>query len=148
MAGINGDRATYSANLTFARNMAAARKIRILIEPINCRDAPEYFLNSLDEAVRIAEEVGAGISIMFDCYHLQIMGGDLLTRYRAHSHLIGHVQFAGVPDRGEPNTGEVNFGWLLPQMRDSGHAGYFGAEYKPRGDTSAGLGWLDDWRGF
>ena len=79
---------------------------------------------------------------MFDCYHMQIMGGDLLRRYKSAAADIGHVQFAAVPDRGEPDEGEVNYVWLLNEIIASGFGQPFGAEYKPRDKTDAGLGWM------
>ncbi len=140
---------TYLANLTRACERGAASSagggVSVVIEPLNHRDAPGYFLSGLEQAAAIVAEVGAAnLGIMFDCYHLQIMGGDLLRRFEAHLPLIGHVQFAGVPGRGEPDGGEVDYRWLLPAMATAGWDGWFGAEYRPATTTGAGLGWLPD----
>lgn len=135
---------TFVANLREAAHRAAPHGIKVLIEPINQRDAPGYFLSDLDRAAAVVEAVGAdNLGIMFDCYHMQITGGDLLNRFRAHLPMIRHVQFAAVPDRGEPDRGEVDHRWLLPELRAAGYQGFFGAEYRPRGEIEAGLGWLD-----
>lgn len=142
MAGIGGDEGTLLASLAYARDRARLRSVEILIEPINPHDAPGYFLDSLDRAAAIVERLGPGVRIMFDCYHLQILGGDLLRRFRRHREAVGHVQFAAVPDRGEPDRGEVDYRWLLPELAAAGYHGFFGAEYRPRGDMAAGLGWL------
>ena len=134
---------TFIANLAYAAEEARGHGIGILIEPLNLRDVPGYFLTDLAAAARIVAAVGAdNLAIMFDCYHMQIMGGDLLNRLRAHMPLIGHVQFAAVPDRQEPDHGELDFAWLLPAIADAGYDGFFGAEYRPRGATGDGLGWM------
>ncbi|WP_336071209.1 hydroxypyruvate isomerase family protein [Nitratireductor rhodophyticola] len=132
----------FAENLAYACSAAAARGIGILIEPINHRDVPGYFLSRIEQAADVIARVGAAnLKIMFDCYHTQIMQGDLLNRFIAHRPLIGHVQIAAVPSRAEPDEGEVCFERLLPAMRDEGYDGYFGAEYRPRAGTDAGLGW-------
>jgi hydroxypyruvate isomerase len=114
-----------------------------LIEPLNHRDAPGYFLRTLGQALDVVDRAAIGrLRIMFDCYHMQIEGGDLLRRFEAHGQHIGHVQFASVPDRTEPDEGEVAYERLLPALVDAGYGGWFGAEYRPRVDTRAGLGWL------
>lgn len=140
---------TFVANLTRACDRGAGSgpdgDVGVVIEPLNHRDAPGYFLSGLEQAATIVAEVGApNLGIMFDCYHLQIMGGDLLRRFEAHRPLIGHVQFAGVPSRGEPDGSEVDYRWLLPAMAAAGWDGWFGAEYRPATTTEAGLGWLPD----
>ncbi|GAA0298280.1 hydroxypyruvate isomerase family protein [Rhodovulum strictum] len=152
MAGIShgaaGAEAAFRANLAHACDLAAARGITILIEPLNPRDVPGYHLASLDHALRIVAALDRpNLKILFDCYHMQITGGDLLTRFRAARDRIGHIQFAGVPDRAEPDRGEVDFRWLLSEFAAEGWTRPFGAEYRPRGDIAAGLGWLSDWRG-
>lgn len=136
--------ATFRANLTLACDLAAPHGIGILIEPINRRDVPGYHLATTDHAAAIVETLDRpNLSIMFDCYHVQIAQGDLLRRFEALRHLIGHVQFAGVPDRGEPDRGEVDYAWLLPQIAGRGWKAPFGAEYRPTGaHTEDGLSWL------
>lgn len=146
MAGRFGDEATFVENLRYAAEEARDLGKTILIEPLNSRDAPDYLLTEIEQAAEIVEKVGApNVKIMFDCYHVQIMQGDLLRRFEAWRPLIGHVQFAGVPDRGEPDAGEVCYERLLPAMATAGWGGFFGAEYRPRGGTEEGLGWMRGW---
>jgi hydroxypyruvate isomerase len=134
---------TFVDNLRFACDLAGQHGKTILIEPLNQYDAPNYHLQTLDEAQGTLEEVSApNLRIMFDCYHLQIMGGDLLRRFKKAASDIGHVQFASVPDRAEPNHGEVDYVWLLNELAAAGFEKPFGAEYKPRGATDDGLGWM------
>lgn len=136
--------AVFRANLAYACDLAAPLGQMILIEPINHRDVPGYHLSSSSAAAAVIAALGRdNLRMMFDCYHLQIMEGDLLRRFARYQSIIGHVQIAGVPDRGAPDRGEVDYGWLLPQMVDLGWPLPFGAEYRP-GDagTEATLGWL------
>ena len=147
MAGFtNKDAASKKAfadNLRYACKAAAPLGKTILIEPLNRYDAPGYHLSTLEQAIEILQDVAeANLKIMFDCYHLQIMGGDLLRRFKDAAPSVGHVQFASVPDRAEPDHGEVNFPWLLNEIANAGFNGPFGAEYKPRATTDDGLGWM------
>lgn len=146
MAGRTGGaaaEATYLDNLRYADERIGDRAVGLLIEPLNHRDAVGYFLRTLEHAAAVIETAKiARLKVMFDCYHMQIEGGDLLTRLAASLPIIGHLQIAAVPDRGEPDAGEVDFRWLLPQMIAAGYAGWIGAEYRPRSTTAAGLGWL------
>ena len=143
-------RATFVENLAYAAKAAHKQNVSILIEPINQRNMPGYFLSEMEVAAGIISEVEARLEpvhhgvvrIMFDCYHVQIGQGDLLRRFEAHLPLIGHVQFASVPDRSEPDEGEVDYGWLLPRLFAAGYDGFAGAEYRPRDDTESGIGWL------
>lgn len=148
MAGFGGSFDTFVNNLRNASEKAARQNCTILIEPLNSRDAPNYFLSDTHMAERVIEAVGAdNLKIMFDCYHLQIMQGDLLALATRLMPKIGHIQFAAVHDRGEPDVGEIDYRWLLPRLVDAGFQGAFGAEYKPRGgNTEAGLGWLPEFR--
>ncbi|MCP4227660.1 MAG: TIM barrel protein [Actinomycetia bacterium] len=142
-------RTTYVDNLTYAAARAAEVGLNVVIEPINQRDIPGYFLSGVELAAAIVDEVGAdNLRIMFDCYHVQVTAtlqghsGDLLRRFEAHLPLIGHVQFAGVPSRAEPDDSEVDYAWLLPQLWAAGYEGFAGAEYRPRTTTDAGLQWM------
>ncbi len=123
---------------------ARAGGIGILIEPLNHHDAPGYFLTGSDQAAHIVETLGApALKIMFDCYHIQIMEGDVSRRLARHLAHIGHVQIAAVPDRGEPDAGELSYAHIYRHLAELGWSLPLGAEYKPRGrDTDAGLGWL------
>lgn len=136
-------RDVYLQNLAYAAQAARADGITILIEPINTRDMPGYFLNRQDDAHAICAEVGApNLQVQFDCYHCQIVEGDLAVKLKRDMAGIGHIQIAGVPERHEPDTGELNYPYLLALIDSLGYDGYIGCEYKPRGQTSAGLGWL------
>lgn len=135
---------TYIANLSRAADLAAGTGITLLIEPINNRDRPHYFLNRVEHAADIIAKTGrSNIRIQFDFYHAQIMGGDLLRRFEAHLPLIGHVQIAAVPSRHEPDEGEVNYPAIFRALDTLGYAGWVAAEYHPRGPTEDGLGWLN-----
>jgi hydroxypyruvate isomerase len=136
--------ACFIGNLRYAAKAAQAAGRTILIEPLNGYDAPGYFLDHSDQARRIIEAVGApNLKLMFDCYHIQIVEGDLTRRITANLDIIGHVQFAGVPHRGRPDEGEINYRHVFAHLADLGYAAPLGAEYKPAGgDTDASLGWL------
>ncbi len=136
-------RDTYIRNLRHATERAGAHAITILIEPLNPRDMPGYFLTRQDEAHRIREAVGlSNLKVQMDLYHCQIVEGDLATKLRRYLPGVGHIQIAGVPERHEPDTGEVNYPYLFDLLDGLGYDGWIGAEYRPRAGTSAGLGWV------
>jgi hydroxypyruvate isomerase len=129
-------------NLSRAAEQAAQAGITLLIEPINPRDRPGYFLNRVEHAADIVSKVGSGnLRIQFDFYHVQIVSGDLIRRFETHLPLIGHVQIAGVPARGEPDEGEVDYPEIFAALDRLGYSGFIGCEYRPRGRTEDGLGW-------
>jgi hydroxypyruvate isomerase len=136
------------AHATFLENLAYARKncpedITLLIEPLNRYDAPGYFLKTTDQASELLRQLDLpGVKLMFDCYHVGRTEGDIVTRFNALASIIGHVQFASVPDRGTPDHGEVNFNYVFEQIAASGWKRPLGAEYKPQGETDASLGWM------
>jgi 2-dehydrotetronate isomerase len=133
---------TFIKNLERAAPQAAEANVTLLIEPINPRDRPGYFLNRVEHAAAIVGKVGApNVRIQFDFYHVQIVGGDLLKRFEKFLPLIGHVQVAAVPSRGEPDEGEVNYPAVFEAIDRSGYTGWIGCEYKPRTRTEDGLGW-------
>ncbi len=137
---------TFIANLRQAADKAAQASMTILIEPINHRDKPNYFLHHIEQAASIIEKVGrSNVRVMFDCYHTQIMQGDLTRRLEAYLPVIGHVQIAAVPSRAEPDEGELNFPEICRAFERAGYAGWIGAEYKPRGRTEDGLAWFRAW---
>jgi len=137
----------YLRNLSFAAERAAEQGVTIVIEPINPRNMPGYLLNHQVEAHAICAEVGAAnLKVLFDLYHCQIVEGDLATTMRQHIGNIAHMQIAGVPERQEPNRGEVHYPYLFRLMDELGYTGWVGCEYYPEGNTSAGLGWLRDWQ--
>jgi len=139
-------RETYVANLAQAAKAAAADGVTIVIEPINTRDIPGFFLNRQDEAHAICAEVGAAnLKVQFDFYHCQIVEGDIAMKIRQYRGAFDHVQIAGVPDRHEPDVGEVNYPYLLALLDELGYDGWVGCEYRPKAGTSAGLGWAKPW---
>lgn len=135
-------RAAFLGNLAYARK-ACPDNITLLIEPLNRHDAPGYFLTTTDQARAIIEELAMpGVKLMFDCYHVGRTEGDIVTRLRDLLPLIGHIQFASVPDRGPPDRGEVDFGYVFRAIEELGWERPLGAEYRPSGDTGASLGWM------
>ena len=147
MAGFaTGDaaRSTFTENLRHACTAAAPHGITILIEPLNHYDAPGYFLTTTGQAVDIIDTVRAvNLKLMFDCYHVQLMEGDLTHRLQTLLPHIGHIQFASAPDRGPPDDGELNFVYLFETISRLGWHAPLGAEYKPQGPTDATLHWLE-----
>lgn len=138
---------TAVANLSHAARRAAAHGITVVIEPLNGRDVPGYFLTTQQQAHDIVAAVGApNLKVQMDFYHCQISEGDLTRRLERHIAGVGHIQIAGVPDRHEPDTGEINHPHLFERLDALGYTGFVGCEYRPRAGTSAGLGWLRDWR--
>ncbi|MEM1297861.1 MAG: 2-oxo-tetronate isomerase [Pseudomonadota bacterium] len=137
--------AAYVDNLKWAAAQAPDRTF--LIEPINSRDMPGYFLSTSTQALRILEAVGApNLMLQFDLYHAQIMEGDLTRRTEALMPHIGHIQIAGVPDRHEPDMGELNYPALFASLDGLGYEGWIGCEYRPAGRTEDGLGWFEPYR--
>ena len=135
---------TFIENLQYATDQAAEHGITILIEPLNHHDAPGYFLQTSAQAKAIIEEVGAdNLRLMFDCYHLQIMEGDISRGLASMMPIIGHIQIASVPDRAEPDSGELDYGHVFGVLEELGYEAPIGAEYKPRDGTDNGLGWID-----
>ena len=129
-------------NLTQAAELATAKKITLLIEPINGRDRPNYFLNHVEHAADIIAKVGKeNIRMQFDFYHVQIVGGDLVYRLEKFLPVVGHLQCAAVPSRHEPDEGEVNYTAVFEAVDKLGYRGWIGAEYRPRARTEDGLGW-------
>jgi len=146
MAGFaQGARAemTFIAALEYACSKAAGLGIQILIEPLNHYDAPGYFLGTTEHAAELITRVGApNLKLMFDCYHVQLMEGDLTNRLRKLSPVIGHIQIARVPDRGPPDGGEVNYPYLFDVLSDIGWSSPIGAEYKSEKPTDMTLDWF------
>ncbi len=137
--------AAYVANLAWAAREAASAGIELLVEPINRRDMPGYLLNRQDDAHAIVEEIGApNLKVQMDLYHCQIVEGDVACKLRKYlpTGRVGHLQIAGVPERQEPDLGELNYRYLFSVIDEFGYEGHIGCEYRPRAGTSAGLGWL------
>ncbi|MGA0562614.1 hydroxypyruvate isomerase [Ancylobacter sp. VNQ12] len=134
---------TFVENLKYAAPRIKEAGLKLLIEPINTRDIPGFFLNYTKQAKAIIEEVGSdNLFIQYDIYHMQIMEGDLARTIEANLAAIAHIQLADNPGRNEPGTGEINYEFLFRHLDAIGYAGWVGCEYKPKGDTVAGLGWL------
>ncbi|MFE0136049.1 hydroxypyruvate isomerase family protein, partial [Streptomyces sp. NPDC059037] len=141
-------RAAYLDNLTWAAQRATAVDVDVLIEPINGRDMPGYFLHRQAEAHAIVREVGApNLKVQLDLYHCQIVEGDLTTTLRRDlpTGRVAHLQIAGVPDRHEPDQGELDIQYLFDVVDELGFEGWIGCEYRPRSGTSEGLGWLKNY---
>ena len=130
-------------NLKRAADQAAARKIKLYIEPINPRDLPNYFLNAVEHAADIIGKVGSdNVFIQYDFYHVQIVGGDLIERFKKYQPLIAHLQCSQVPVRHEPDAdGEINYPFVFSEIDRLGYPHWIGAEYIPRGRTEDGLAW-------
>jgi 2-dehydrotetronate isomerase len=140
-------RRTFVSNLTWAAEVAAPLGVQLLIEPINTRDMPGYFLNRQDEAHAAVDEIGSPtIKVQMDLYHCQIVEGDLSMKLRQYlisgKKNVGHLQIAGVPNRNEPDHGELDYGYLFALIDELGYDGWIGCEYRPRAGTSEGLAWL------
>ncbi|MDO9405248.1 MAG: hydroxypyruvate isomerase family protein [Polaromonas sp.] len=152
-------RATYTGNLAWAAAEAAKSGRQVLIEPINTRDVPGFYLNRQDDAHAVIAEVGApNLQVQMDLYHCQIVEGDVASKIRQYlpTGRVGHFQIAGVPERHEPDVGEMNYPYLFQVIDEvsaaSGWDGWIGCEYRPRrgavaGGTSDGLGWFAPYRG-
>ena len=137
-------RTCYVNNLRDAADELAKSGRTLLIEPLNHRDMPGYFLTTQAEAHAIRREVDRpNLKVQMDFYHAQIVEGDLATTFRASMSDIGHVQVAGVPGRHEPDSGEIDYAYLLTLVDELGYSGWIGCEYRPRAGTDAGLGWID-----
>lgn len=135
-------RETYVENLRFAAAETAKVGIRLLIEAINTRDIPGFYLNTSRQAFAIIDEVGSdNLFFQYDIYHMQIVEGDLARTIEANLPRIPHMQLADNPGRNEPGTGEVNYPFLLDFIDRIGYAGWIGCEYRPKAGTEAGLGW-------
>jgi hydroxypyruvate isomerase len=133
---------TFISNLARSADLANDKNITLLIEPINPRDRPNYFLNRVEQAADIiAKAERTNVKIQFDFYHAQIVGGDLITRFEKHLPLVGHVQIAAVPSRAEPDEGEINYPGVFAAFDRLGWSGWTACEYKPRARTEDGLSW-------
>lgn len=138
---------SYRRAVAYAGEALAARGIELLLEPINGRDMPGYFLNDFALAERLIAEAGlSNVRLQFDIYHRQILHGDVTMALRRLMPLTGHVQIASVPSRNEPDGEELNWPFLFGELDRLGYDGFVGCEYRPRADTLAGLGWFVPYR--
>lgn len=133
---------TFVSNLSRAADLAAAKGIKLLIEPINDIERPGYFLNLVEPAAEVIAKTGRpNVKLQYDFYHVQIMQGDLIRRFERHLPVIGHVQIGAVPSRHEPDEGEINYPAIFEAVDRLGYDGWVACEYRPRGRTEDGLGW-------
>jgi hydroxypyruvate isomerase len=152
MCGAPADNERHAARETFLENMAlgGARAkscgVTLVIEPLNAHDRPGYFVSRSDEIVELLRLVDhESVKLLFDFYHIQISEGDLVRRLEKHWPFIGHVQIAGAPERHEPDLGEFSHARVMDELVKREWRGFVGAEYYPRGETLAGLGWAKPW---
>jgi hydroxypyruvate isomerase len=138
---------SYVGSLRWAAELTARHGIGLLIEPLNTRDNPGYFLNDFTLAERILAQLSfSNVQLQFDIYHRQRLHGDVITALRRLMPIIGHVQIASVPARHEPNTGELDDFRLFRELDALSYSGHVGCEYLPAADTRSGLGWLSAWK--
>lgn len=140
--------ASYAANLRLAAERLAPKGVDLLIEPLNRRDMPGYFLDDFDAARRLIARLGLpNLKLQFDIYHRQILHGDVAAGLREAFDVIGHVQIASVPSRHEPDSEELNLPFLCDELDRIGYSGHVGGEYRPLAGTLEGLGWFAPYAG-
>jgi len=136
---------TYVANLRYAAQQVAEAGIKILIEPINVVDMPGYFVNYQEDAAALIDEIDEpNVGLQFDFYHCQMMQGNVISTFRKLRPYVDHVQIAGVPNRHEPNSGELDYRYIFAQLEQDGYDGFIGCEYKPAAATVDGLTWISE----
>jgi hydroxypyruvate isomerase len=134
--------AVYAANLSWAAEQARPEGVKLMLEPINHRDMPGYFLNTEAQGAAFVEAIGKDrLGLQFDLYHVQITEGDITKRMEQFMPVIDHMQIADVPARNEPGTGEIGWEFVFRRIDELGYMGWVGCEYRPAGDTVAGLSW-------
>lgn len=139
--------ATYGANLAWAAEECAKAGVKPVIEPINQRDIPGFYLRSMDQGAAFVAAIGPDrLGLQFDLYHCQVSEGDIVKRVEKHLPIIAHMQVADVPGRNEPGTGEVNWRYVFDRIDALGYRGWIGCEYRPAGETMAGLSWFAPYR--
>jgi hydroxypyruvate isomerase len=136
--------AVYAANLAWAAEQASPAGVKLVIEPINHRDMPGYYLHTQAQGAAIVDAIGRErLGLQFDVYHVQVTQGDITKRMEQFMPVIAHVQIADVPARNEPGTGEIGWRYVFRRMDELGYQGWVGCEYRPAGETVAGLGWRE-----
>jgi len=137
-------RAVFLANLRTAAAKAAAQNLVVLLEPLNSNDNPGYFYSTLTEAISLIDDLALpNVKLQFDVYHVARAEGDVLAKLDRYRGYIGNVQIAGVPARGEPDEGEIAYPVIFAALEKLPYRGWIGCEYRPRGDTDAGLAWME-----
>ncbi len=143
-AGISHDiaAAVYAANLAWAVEQAQASNVRLVLEPINQRDVPGFFLRTQEQGAAFVEAIGRDrLGLQFDIYHCQVAQGDIVKRMEALMPVIAHMQIADVPGRNEPGTGEIAWDYVFRRIDQLDYQGWVGCEYRPVKDTVSGLSW-------
>ena len=136
----------YRESVRWCAEQAMTLGVDLMLEPVNRRDMPGYFMSDVDAAIGLIEHLGLpNVRLQLDLYHAQIIHGDVTTRLRGAMHALGHVQVASVPSRHEPDGEELNYAFLFAELDRLGYTGHIGCEYRPRGRTEDGLGWLAPW---
>lgn len=136
---------TFRNNLSRAAEAASKRNVKILLEPLNRFQYPAYLYHEIDEAAAIIRWIDhPNLRIQFDTYHVGVQGANVSEVMERNWADIGHIQFAAVPDRGEPDRGDVDVGSVLQRAEALGYDGWFAAEYAPRGGTDSGLSWMQE----
>ena len=136
---------TLVSNLSFAATALKKENILLIVEPINSYDIPGFFLNRSKEGIEVIDDVGSdNLKLQYDVYHMQRMEGELATNLTRLMPRIGHIQIADNPGRHEPGTGEINYPFILNLVDTLGYEGWVGCEYKPKGGTAEGLGWIKE----
>lgn len=136
-------RGVFIANMRYASERARAANVVLLVEPLNIRDKPNYFVSRSDDVVSLLGAIDCeNVKLLFDVYHIQIMEGDITRRLRQHWPCIGHIQIASVPDRHEPDDGEIAYPFVLQEIARRGWTGFIGCEYRPRHAGAEEFGWL------
>jgi hydroxypyruvate isomerase len=137
-------RDTYVENLRFAADAVRDDGMTVLIEPINTRDIPAYFLTGTKQALKVIKDVSVeNLKLQYDCYHMHIMEGDVAAAIARNLDIIGHIQIADAPGRHEPGTGEIDYPALFQHLDAIGYAGFIGCEYKPQATTPGSLAWFE-----
>jgi 2-dehydrotetronate isomerase len=135
-------------SVAWAAEFFAPHNLDVVLEPINSRNVPGYFLNDFGFARDLIRELKmANLKLQFDIYHCQIIHGDVTMRLREMMDIIGHIQIASIPSRNEPDGEELNYPFLFGELDRLGYRGFVGCEYNPRGRTEDGLGWFDQYKG-
>ena len=139
---------TYVGNIRYAVRKAGQGGPKILVEPFNSVDVPNYLVRTVEYARRVIELAGGeGVGLQFDFYHTQMEQGDLASTFKRHYDLVSHIQISGVPGRHEPDDNEINYTYLFDLIDALGYEGHVGCEYNPRSGTVEGLNWRDEYLG-
>ena len=134
---------SYRRALHWAAERLTRHGLTVVIEPLNGRDVPGYFLNDFGAAEALIRELAIpNLKLQFDIYHCQILHGDVTMRLRAMMPIVGHIQIASIPSRNEPSLEELNYPFLFAELDRLGYDGFVGCEYRPRAGTLAGLDWF------